>query len=205
LRDVVLAGLTVLLPVLATLLVVIFSVEFLSGLLDPVAFLVAPITSTSTVGVKLLAVAALGALVLLVGFVVDRYPGSDGPKRHVDSAIASLPVVGSIYASFLDVSEAFLGADTGEFESVKLVEMDEPDMYAIAFRTSETPPAVHDASGCADLVTLFVPSAPNPLIGGDVLYVTADRVEDVDMTVEEGLRAVLTSGTADDSGRYIDA
>lgn len=108
-------------------------------------------------------------------------------------------MVGSIYDSFLDLSEAFLGADTEEFQSVKLVEMDEPDLYAIAFQTSETPAAVRDAGDCPDLLTLFVPSAPNPLIGGDVIYITADRVYGLDMSVEEGLRAVLTSGTADDS------
>jgi len=37
-----------------------------------------------------------------------------------------------------------------------------------------------------------------------VLYVSTDRVVDVDMTVAEGVRAVVTSGAASDDGRRLD-
>jgi len=52
--------------------------------------------------------------------------------------------------------------------------------------------------------TLFVPSAPNPMLGGQVLYVSTDRVFDVDMTVAEGVRTVVTSGAASDDDRHIE-
>jgi uncharacterized membrane protein len=204
-RDAVLAGLTVVVPVLATVLVVGFTVQFLSALLDPLVAVVSPVVPTAPLVVRLLAVAVLAAVVVVVGLAVDTLPGGDARRRQVDSVLASIPVVGTMYASFLDVSETFLRADAEDFQSVKLVEMDVPDRYAIAFRTSETPQSVTEACDCPEMMTLFVPSAPNPLVGGDVVYVTTDRVYDVDMTVEEGLRAVLTSGTADDSRRIVEA
>jgi len=120
-RDALFSGLAVIVPVVATLMIVGFSVNFLSDLLDPVVV----------------------------------------------------------------VADPLLRTDTESFESVKLVEYDEPDVYAIAFRTSETPDSVLDATGCPEMETL---------------YVSTDRIVDVDMTVAEGVRAVVTSGAASDDG-----
>jgi hypothetical protein len=46
------------------------------------------------------------------------------------------------------------------------------------------------------MVTLFMPMAPNPVMGGFVIHVSRDRVVDVDLTVEEGIRSIVTSGVA---------
>jgi len=46
------------------------------------------------------------------------------------------------------------------------------------------------------MMTLFMPLAPNPVMGGYVVHVPQDRVYDVDMTVEEGIRSIVTSGVA---------
>jgi uncharacterized membrane protein len=48
------------------------------------------------------------------------------------------------------------------------------------------------------MVSVFMPMAPNPFMGGFVLHVAADRVHDVDMSVEEGIQAVVSSGIAVD-------
>lgn len=199
-RDVLLAGSAVVLPILATALIVVFTVSFLSGLLDPLVVVLSPVLPVGSLTAKLLALALLVALVVLAGLLVERSPAGDVPTRHVDGVVGKLPVIGTVYTSFMEVSQAFLRPDERDFESVKLVEIDGPDRYAIGFVTSETPEAVRTATGCPEMETLFVPSAPNPLVGGDVVYVASDRIVDVDMTVEEGLRAVLTSGAADDTG-----
>jgi len=46
------------------------------------------------------------------------------------------------------------------------------------------------------MVTLFVPLAPNPVMGGFLIHASRDRIFDVDMTVEEAARALVTSGIA---------
>jgi hypothetical protein len=50
------------------------------------------------------------------------------------------------------------------------------------------------------MVTLFMPMAPNPVMGGFVIHVERDRVIDIDLTVEEGVRSIVTSGVAIGSG-----
>jgi len=206
-RDALLSGLAVTVPIVVTLLVIGFSVEFLSALLDPFVLAVdsvVPGQPVSAIAVKLVTLGLVTAAVLVTGVVVEQAPARGPTKRQFDSALARVPGVGTIYKSFVDMSDTLLGADTEAFESVKLVEYDEPDVYAIAFRTSETPDSVLSATGCAEMETLFVPSAPNPMLGGEVLYVSTDRIVDVDMTVTEGIRAVVTSGAAsDDSDRVV--
>lgn len=207
-RDALLSGLTVVVPVVVTLLVIGFSVEFISGLLDPFVPFVdstLPGRTVSAVTVKLVTLGFVVAAVLLTGVVVEQGPASGPSKRQFDSVLARLPGIGTVYTSFVDMSETLLGADTEAFESVKLVEYDEPDVYAIAFRTSQTPDSVRNTTGCKEMETLFVPSSPNPMLGGMVLYVASDRVREVDMTVAEGVRAVVTSGAAsDDADRRLE-
>ena len=202
-RDALFSGLAVIVPVVATLMIVGFSVNFLSDLLDPVVVVadsLLPELAISSVVVKLVTFGVFVVLVLVTGVLVQQSPASGPSKRQFDSTLARIPGIGTVYRSFVDVSESLLRTDTESFESVKLVEYDEPDVYAIAFRTSETPDSVLDATGCPEMETLFVPSAPNPMLGGEVLYVSTDRIVDVDMTVAEGVRAVVTSGAASDDG-----
>jgi hypothetical protein len=50
------------------------------------------------------------------------------------------------------------------------------------------------------MFTMFLPMAPNPVMGGHLLHVPDRRVYEVDMTVEEGVQAVVTSGVAVGAG-----
>jgi hypothetical protein len=94
------------------------------------------------------------------------------------------------------MSGLLLDSDTDSFQEVKLVEFPVEGSYAFAFLTADTPPVVEEATGHEGMVTLFVPMAPNPVMGGYVLHVSPDRVVDVDLTVEEGIQAIVTSGVA---------
>lgn len=51
------------------------------------------------------------------------------------------------------------------------------------------------------MVTLFIPLAPNPVMGGFLTHVPTDRVRDIDMTVEAGVRSIITSGIASDESK----
>jgi uncharacterized membrane protein len=50
------------------------------------------------------------------------------------------------------------------------------------------------------MVTMFIPMAPNPVTGGFLTYVPESQVYDIDMTIEEGVRSILTSGVATGEG-----
>jgi hypothetical protein len=89
-----------------------------------------------------------------------------------------------------------LESDAQNFREVKLVEFPHEGAYTLGFVTTETPEALRRPAGHEEMLTLFLPLAPNPVMGGHLVHVPADRVRDVEMSVEEGVRTVVTSGVA---------
>jgi uncharacterized membrane protein len=142
-----------------------------------------------------LAVFTLLALVFVVGLVAETRSG-DELERVFDTAMARIPGIGSVYTSFNEMTDLLLSNDTQSFREVKLVEFPHSESYSIAFVTANSPPTIGDTTGHEDMTTLFMPLAPNPVMGGYVVHVPQDRVYDVDMTVEEGIRSIVTSGVA---------
>jgi uncharacterized membrane protein len=87
---------------------------------------------------------------------------------------------------------------------VKLVEFPAQDTYTLAFLTSSTPPnsvvtAARDMmkDPSAEYATVFLPMAPNPVMGGHLTHVPQKNVHDVDMTVEQAVQYILTTGIVD--------
>ena len=141
------------------------------------------------------AVGVLIAIVLFVGFLTQfRY--GETFIAYVDAGLARVPGFGSIYESFREMSDVMMESDEQSFRDVKLVEFPHEGAYTLGFLTAESAGALQDAAGRGDLVTLFLPLAPNPVMGGHLVHVPSDRVMDVDMTVDEGIRTVVTSGVA---------
>ncbi|MFC7027008.1 DUF502 domain-containing protein [Halomicroarcula sp. GCM10025710] len=114
----------------------------------------------------------------------------------LETVLSRIPGVGSLYRSLDEMSELLLDSDTDSFQEVKLVEFPVEGSYSIAFLTAETPDVVADAAAEKGMVTLFLPMAPNPVMGGYVLHVAEHRVRDIDMTVEEGVQSIVSSGVA---------
>jgi len=99
------------------------------------------------------------------------------------------------------MGDVVLESGLDRFQSVKLVEFPNDGNYALAFETNRAPDSVKSATEIDDLVTLFVPLAPNPVMGGFLVHVSRSNVFDVDMTVEEAARALITSGIAGGDGK----
>jgi uncharacterized membrane protein len=199
LRQSFLSGVAVVVPLLVTLVVLGFVVDVVSNTLDPVVGVVQGVTpdrDLAAVLIELITVCVLLVVVLVVGFVAETGRTRGRLGESFDAVMASIPGVGSVYSSFDEMSDLLLDSDTDSFQEVKLVEYPHDGSYTVAFKTAETPTVVEDGAGHSDMVTLFVPMAPNPVMGGFVIHVSRDRVRDVDMTVEQGIRSIVTSGVA---------
>ena len=199
LRQVLLTGAALTIPLLITVMILAFVVNFMLRTIRPAVTFV---TARYGVGaglpsylIETLAVFTLVALVFVVGLVAETRSG-DELERVFDTAMARIPGVGSLYTSFNEMTDLLLSNDTQSFREVKLVEFPHSESYSIAFVTANSPPTIGDATGHDGMMTLFMPLAPNPVMGGYVVHVPQDRVYDVDMTVEEGIRSIVTSGVA---------
>jgi uncharacterized membrane protein len=134
--------------------------------------------------------------VFCVGFLVERSRYGEQAVDYFDRAATRIPGFGSIYESFRQMSDVVLSSDTESFREVKLVEFPHEGSYTLGFVTTETPDALSEPTPHDEMVTMFLPMAPNPVMGGHLVHLPADRVMDVDLTVEEGIQTIVTSGVA---------
>jgi len=200
LKQALVTGLTLTVPLLITLVVVSFIWGFVFGTLQPLTGTLRQVLGlsgeTPRILLQVLALVVVVALIVLIGFLADSYAGAKALEQRFDRAMGTIPGIGSVYQTFNEMSELVLDADTESFQEIKLVEFPTEGSYATGFVTAETPEQIQRETGHEDMLTIYVPLAPNPLMGGYVLHVSPDRCIDVDMSVEEGLKAIMTSGVA---------
>jgi uncharacterized membrane protein len=138
----------------------------------------------------------LGAVVsflilLLTGAIAANFFGA----RLIlisESLLGRIPVVKTIYSSVKQVSDTLL-SDTGNaFRKALLVEYPYPGSWTIAFQTGS--PAIAVAGHLSgEHVSVYVPTTPNPT-SGFFLMLPRARVYDLDMTVDEALKYIISMG-----------
>jgi uncharacterized membrane protein len=214
--DVVLTGFAIIVPLVVTIYVLSAALSFIGGALSPVIRLMSFfgliegfeqlgfVQLLARVGIyesaaafltEIIAVIILAALVVAVG-AVARHRHGEAVIDYFDFFISSIPGIGAIYKSFRRMGDMMLDSEVENFQEVKLVEFPREDTFVIGFETNESPPEVTNPTEHDEMTTLFLPLAPNPVMGGFLTHIPSDRVHDVDMTVEEGVRSIITSGVA---------
>jgi uncharacterized membrane protein len=109
-----------------------------------------------------------------------------------ESILGRIPVVKSIYSSVKQVSDTLL-SDTGNaFRKALLVEYPYQGSWTIAFQTGS--PAIAVAGHLpGEHISVYVPTTPNPT-SGFFLMLPRARVHDLDMTVDEALKYIISMG-----------
>lgn len=203
LRRAFITGAAIAVPILVTVIVLLFAIDFLTGLLDPAVVVLQQSLGIGD-GLPDVIAAAIALLLIVLGILVagilaeSRYSSGDFQAR-MEQTIAEIPGVGTIYTGVNDITEMLFDQDTESFREVKLVEYPSQGAYSLAFLTAEGAEALSDVTGEGRMVTVFMPMAPNPM-GGFLLHVPEERVYDVDLTVEEGVQAVLSTGVSLEEG-----
>lgn len=192
-------GIALTIPLVITLLVLIVVVDFVLGILDPIVRGVIYVwpNDPPTAVVQSVTLLSLLGFFLLVGIVAEYTPGRY-ISRRVHATIETVPGVSAIYESVRRASKLLLDDDTDQFQDVKLVEFPHRDAYMLGFLTAETPPIVEARTDDGPMVTIMIPLGPNPTTNGFVIHIPAERVHDVDITVEEAIRSIATLGVASD-------
>ncbi|QCJ46583.1 MULTISPECIES: DUF502 domain-containing protein [Haloprofundus] len=205
-RDAVVSGVAVVIPLVITVVVFMVALDIVSKYLDLLSDFLIQLPWTSNVptaqyvdrelAIELLTPVVLFGFVLFVGFVVEGSKYGERAVDYFDAVLGAVPGVGAVYDSFRQMSDVVLESDVQNFRDVKLVEFPADGVYTLGFVTTETPRQLTDSTDHDEMLTMFLPLAPNPVMGGHLVHVPASKVHDVEMTVEEGVRAIVTSGVA---------
>ncbi len=131
-------------------------------------------------------------VILLLG-VIARHLVPFEITRRWANLIDDIPIAGSIYGAVRQLMEAIFQSDTGSrFNRVILIEYPRKGLWALAFTTGEARGIVQDITP-DKMINCFVPTTPNPT-SGFYLLVPEQEVHDIDLTVEEAFKLVMSAG-----------
>jgi len=130
-------------------------------------------------------------VVFLTGLLAANFIGQR-LVRFWEGVLARIPVVKSIYYGVKQVSDTIL-ADTGlAFRKVLLIQYPRNGSWTIAFQTGRPGGDVANHLH-GDYVSIYVPTTPNPTSGFFLMMARSEVIE-LDMTVDEALKYVISMG-----------
>jgi uncharacterized membrane protein len=178
-------GLVVILPVFATVWLVLFFIEWITG---PASTLIGP-------GVpKLLSFFITLIFILIIGFFAENYIGKF-ILGCFNSIVGRLPIVGTIYRSSQQIITAFSLNNKKNLIPV-MIEYPKNGLWALGFITQEKVSGIKDINDNAfgeDKVAVFVPTTPNPT-SGYFVYSDKNAIIRLKMTVEESIKLLMSAG-----------
>jgi uncharacterized membrane protein len=105
-----------------------------------------------------------------------------------------LPLVKVVYSAIKQVFEMLMGQQAQAFREVVLVEFPLRGSWSIGLLAGKTDGGMKETLG-EGFLNVFVPTTPNPT-SGFLILVHESEVKRVDMTVDEGLKAIISCGLA---------
>lgn len=127
----------------------------------------------------------------LIGYLTAGFLGN-ALVRLSERVIEGLPVLRGIYAAVKQIFETLLKKQSNAFREVVLVQYPRPDVWAIGFITGAAAREIQD-NVTGPSVNIFLPTTPNPT-SGFLLFLPPDSVKKLTMSVEEGLKMVVSGG-----------
>lgn len=195
-RNAFLTGLLILIPLVATYLLVAFLFDLLSGAGAPlIRALFAPLRQLEGLWwlepITPLANFILAlAIIFLLGLVGTNFIG----RRILDAVntlILRLPLIRSVYGAVKQMVETFQGP-SGSFQRVVLLQYPRPGTWMMGLVAAQRDDTL-GLSSTSRLLSVFIPTTPNPT-SGFLVMVPPDEVIEVDYSVEEAFTFIVSSG-----------
>lgn len=157
----------------------------------------------------------LGALLtVLIVFVTGVLTTNFLGQRLVkvwEGLLSRIPIVRTIYSSVKQVSDTLLSPQGNAFRKALLVEYPRRGSWTIGFMTGtpadevrrrvmQAAPLDADAGAGAEMVSIYVPTTPNPTSGFFLMMRREDTIE-LDMSVDEALKYIVSMGVVSPPSR----
>jgi uncharacterized membrane protein len=134
----------------------------------------------------------LVALVFLVSGIFVTNIFGQWWLRQWDALMNRIPVVRSIYTSVKQVADTLFSGSGNAFSKALLVQYPRQGSWTIAFLTGQPGGVVAEHFDQA-MVSVYVPTTPNPTSGFFLMMPKADVVE-LDMSVDDALKYIISMG-----------
>ena len=186
-RNYLLTGVLVIVPVAVTIYIIYFIFQFADS------FLGSAIGEAIGYSIPGMGIFLTALFCLLIGVIAQNYFG----KRliaWIDTSLSQIPIVKSVYSGIKQVADVFIQNKKSNFKRVVMLEYPKENSWVIGFVTSDFLVKIDgDVPEKENMVTIFVPTTPNPT-SGFLLFVPEKDVIYLDMKVEDALKMVISCG-----------
>jgi len=130
-------------------------------------------------------------LVYFVGFFLASFMGR-ATWRAAENLLLRIPLIRAVYPNVKQVTDFLLSERSVEFSGVVAVEYPRKGIWSLGLSTGGPMDQLQRRSS-EELVSVFIPSSPTP-ITGYVIQAPRSEVIDLNLTIDEGLRFIISGG-----------
>ncbi|MEM9469514.1 MAG: DUF502 domain-containing protein [Pseudomonadota bacterium] len=191
LRTYLLAGILVTAPVSITIYVTWAFLNFMDNRITP---LIPEAYNPNTY--LPFSMPGLGLIVAIVffvtiGFLTKNFLGRLFVRMY-EYVLERVPVISNIYGAIKQIFETVMASQSDAFKEVVMFEYPRKGIWVLGFVTGSTKGEVQSLTK-SDTVNVFLPTTPNPT-SGFLLFVPKKDVTYMNMSVEEGIKMIVSGG-----------
>jgi uncharacterized membrane protein len=128
---------------------------------------------------------------VLVGWFARNFLGRLLLKIS-DYIMHRMPLISKLYGAVKQIVETIMASQSTAFRDVVMLEYPRRGTWCIGFVTGKSEGEVQDLTD-DETINVFVPTTPNPT-SGFLLFVPRQDLKFLDMSVEEGVKLVVSAG-----------
>jgi len=182
-------GFVVVVPAALTVYVLVILFRFIDGILG--RFLNLYLKKTLGFYIPGLGFLLFFIMIALAGFLASRFLGRKIFPR-LERWFSGLPFINKIYPTFKQIVSFVVAQKEFGFKKVVLLEYPSKGIWSLGFLTNEEFKKIGELLG-RQMVSVFVPSSPNPLTGY-VVFVVKEELKFVDISISDALKIIISGG-----------
>lgn len=191
LRNYLLTGILVTAPIAITFYIAWLAIDFVDSRVTPLIPARYNPETYLPFGIPGLGLILVIIALMLIGWLTAGLVGRFF-LRTGERVLARMPVIRNIYGALKQVFETILSRKSTAFRQVVLVEYPRRGIWVLGFLTGRTEGEVQHLTA-ENVLNVFLPTTPNPT-SGFLLFVPKEDVLVLDMSVEEGIKMVVSGG-----------
>jgi len=184
----ILAGFIILIPLLVTILILLFLFFSIDDIFRGDRGFISPFIN----GTKL-DFPGIGVLISIISFYLVGLIVGGRLGRRISSlektTLMWIPFIGTIYGLMRQITETLSAPVTNRFNRVVFIEWPRSGYMALGFVTGQ----FFDQENNSDILIVYVPTVPNPT-SGNLAFVPQKDVVETELKVEEAMKLVFSGG-----------
>lgn len=196
LKDSFIGGLILLTPLILTFIIIKVFLGWTAGVTDLVVQIsgIGKYIGHDMLAGQLIVLSGSAVFIVLTGIVARSRKGRKllgGFGRLVNL----VPLYRTLYFSLKHFADSIV-ENRSHYENSVVVEYPERGIYRLGFTTSKSQEEIQEIDS-RKLLNVFLPNSPNPT-GGQMAILPEDRIHDVDLSVREAFKLIMTTGISNE-------